>query len=583
MSAETAKIISRFIKFEAKSPAFPARRHRCTGRIRRVPSSSEELELLTAATVRSELLTGDLDRIETIFDILWYDLASRFAPELLRVVEGIPASAFDARPRLLHAVLLAHHRMSYAEGDQQQLRRALQFFVVTGQRYGKRLTAFTSTGDLMTAGTAAVISRRLRGDYKGSEALGSWTDSQITLGTVLPALPWLTVRAPTRPGWLSSERGLTATLAGSLDRATQLFTRARAEAGDPPYAHYARSSAVANLALLAAFRGHLDLARTWLAEFETSGSLPEWVEQLTATGAEIARTLIAIDEGEPVKAARLLGRMDRAALDTELWPFAAFASACYEAHFGDPHKGLRMLDIARQRHAALRPDPTTLTGELVLRAEAKLLLRVGAGTRVLNLADRHPEVESLMLYAAWAYLLAGEHHEAMLLSSEALQHHDLPVNDLIGHNLVQSVASLRTGRPEHAGSSFRTAIRLRSSPSHISPFLALRDDDLVELAQLAQVANPLGVGTVTARRNTPPSGPLVHVTPREREVLRALSSGMTAEQTAVRFGVSVTTVRTQIRSIYQKLGASHRREALAQAQHLGLLRSPRFTPQDRAG
>ncbi|WP_460888905.1 LuxR C-terminal-related transcriptional regulator [Promicromonospora xylanilytica] len=516
---------------------------------------------------------------------MWYDLPHRFAPEVLRAAQGVPASTFDDRPRLLHAVLLAHHRMNHAEDDQQQLRRVLQFYVATGQRYGKRLATLSRTRDLLTAGAAAVVSGRMRGDYNGSELLGSWTDGQLTLGTVRPSLPWLSARAAARPGWLSSERGLTAMLAGSLDRATQLFTRARAEAGDPPYAHYARSSAVANLALLAAYRGHLDLARTWLAELEAQEPLPGWIDQVTATGAQITRTLIAVDEGDPSTAAKLLDRMGRATPDTELWPFIAFANACYEADFGDPHKGLRMLDTARLQHGALRPEPTTMTGELVLRAEAKLLLRVGYGTRVLNLADRHAEVESLMLEAAWAHLLAGEHHEAMRRSSEALQHHDLPVNDLIGHHLVQSVANLRTGQSERAGSSFGAAMRLRSTPSHVSPFLALRDDELDELTKLARVANPLHVGTVTAtaRRNTPPSGPLVHLTPREREVLRALSSGMTAGRTAAQFGVSVTTVRTQIRKIYQKLGVSHRREALAKAQHLGLLRAPRFAPHDRAG
>lgn len=546
-------------------------------------TSPDGLDSLTDTEIRTNLGSGDLDRIEALFDTLWYDLASRFAPEILRAVEGIPSSTFDARPRLLHAVLLGYHRMSYAEGEHQRLRRALQFYVVTGQRYSKRLPALTRPGDLVTAGAAAVISGRMRGDYKGAEHLGAWTDAQVRLGTVRPALPWLSVRAAARPGWLSAERGLTAMLAGSLDRATQLFTRAHDEAGDPPYAHYAGTAAAANLALLAAYRGHLDLARTWLTTFDSSEPLPDWIEHLTTVGAEIARTFIAIDEGDPATAAKLLSRIGKVTRQMELWPFVAYANARYEAHYGDPHKGLRMLDTARQEHGALRPDPTTMTGDLVLRAEAKLLLRVGAGTRVLTLADRHAEVESLMLHAAWAHLLAGEHYEAMRMSAEALQHHDLPVNDLMGHHLAQAIANLRTGHPERGADSFLTAIRLRSTPAHVSPFLALRDDELDELSTLARVPNPLLNGAIPARHNTPPSGILVRMTPREGEVLRALSSGMTAEQTAEEFGVSVTTVRTQIRKIYQKLRVSNRNEALARAQQLGLLRSPRLTSHNRAG
>src|SRR5690606_19347356 len=116
-----------------------------------------------------------------------------------------------------------------------------------------------------------------------------------------------------------------------------------------------------------------------------------------------------------------------------------------------------------------------------------------------------------------------------------------------------------------------------------SPFLSLRDSELAELARLAGVPNPLrGIG-VRARRNIPPTAPLVHLTPREREVLGALSDRQTAEQAAARFGVSVTTVRTQIRKIYQKLGVSHRTEAIAKAQDLGLIRTSRAAPHGRAG
>jgi DNA-binding CsgD family transcriptional regulator len=533
--------------------------------------------------VRSGLLSGDIDRVETLFDAYWYDLPTRFGPEVLRTVDEIPGEVFESRPRLLHAALLAYLRASHAAGDDHQLHRTLQFYVVIGQRYGMRLGSFTRSGDLLAAGTAAVVSGRLRGDYAGSERIGAWTDAHVTLGPARPVPPWTPTPAATRPGWLSAERGLTATLAGSLDQATLLFTRAHAEAGEPPYAHYAGAVAAANLALLAAWRGHLDLARSWLEAFERSAPLPDWIEHQCGTGAATARALIAIDEGDPETAADLLGRIGPATRRVELWPFVAFADASYEAYFGDPHRGLRALDAARQRHGALSPDPTTMAGELVLRAEAKLLLRAGAGTRVLHLSDQHAEAHSLTLYAAWAHVLAGEHHEAMRLAAEAIQHNELPLNDQIGLHLVQATTSLRTGQDERARAAFSSAISLRAGRAHVSPFLALQGSDIDDLARLAHVANPLHETTITARYNAPPSVPLVHLTRREREVLRALSAGHTAEKAAAQFGVSVTTVRTQIRRIYQKLRVSHRKEALAKAEVLGLLRAPRLASHDRAG
>ncbi|MEV0891665.1 LuxR C-terminal-related transcriptional regulator [Promicromonospora sp. NPDC050262] len=548
-----------------------------------MPISSDEPHSLSDDLVHSGLISGDLDRIEALFDARWYDLASRFSPEVLRTLEEIPTKVFESRPRLLHAALLAYLRAGYAEGDHHRLRRTLQFYVVVGQRYGMRLGSFSRSGDLLAAGAAAVISGRMRGDYSGSERIGAWTDAHVTLGAAQPVPPWKPAAAAARPGWLSAERGLTAMLGGSLDEATRLFTRAHAEAGQPPYAHYAGTSAAANLALLSAWRGHFDLARNWLEAFERSGSLPGWIEHQCGIGAATARALIAIDEGDPDTAAYILRQIGPATESVELWPFIAFAKASYEAHFGDPHRGLRALDAARQRHAALSPDPTTMAGELILRAEAKLLLRVGAGTRVLHLSDQHAEIGSLILYAAWAHLLAGDHHEAMRLAAEANQCDELPLNDQMGLRLVEATTHLRTGHLERAGVAFLSAMRLRASRAHVSPFLALHDVELEELARLARVVNPLHGGTVTARYNAPPSNPLVHLTPREHEVLRALSTGQTAKKTAAQFGVSVTTVRTQIRRIYQKLRVSHRKEALAKAESLGLLRAARLASRDRAG
>ena len=59
------------------------------------------------------------------------------------------------------------------------------------------------------------------------------------------------------------------------------------------------------------------------------------------------------------------------------------------------------------------------------------------------------------------------------------------------------------------------------------------------------------------------------LTRREQEVLGALIEGLAAEQAAEKFYVSVATVRTQIRSILQKLGVSSQLQAVALARQAG--------------
>lgn len=51
------------------------------------------------------------------------------------------------------------------------------------------------------------------------------------------------------------------------------------------------------------------------------------------------------------------------------------------------------------------------------------------------------------------------------------------------------------------------------------------------------------------------------MTPREREVLKCLTRGMTTREISVELNLSVSTVKAHLGSIYGKLGVSNRTEA----------------------
>jgi LuxR family transcriptional regulator, maltose regulon positive regulatory protein len=70
-----------------------------------------------------------------------------------------------------------------------------------------------------------------------------------------------------------------------------------------------------------------------------------------------------------------------------------------------------------------------------------------------------------------------------------------------------------------------------------------------------------------------PSKPLLVEALSERElaVLRRLPSSLSNQEIASLLFVSLNTVKTQIKSIYRKLGVSSRHEAIERARHLGLL------------
>ena len=73
------------------------------------------------------------------------------------------------------------------------------------------------------------------------------------------------------------------------------------------------------------------------------------------------------------------------------------------------------------------------------------------------------------------------------------------------------------------------------------------------------------------------------LTPREVEVLTAMSEWLTTEEIAEKLFVSVNTVRTHVRNILTKLGVSRRNAAIREALRLGLFVPDARLPWRRAG
>jgi len=94
----------------------------------------------------------------------------------------------------------------------------------------------------------------------------------------------------------------------------------------------------------------------------------------------------------------------------------------------------------------------------------------------------------------------------------------------------------------------------------------LRNDAFME--QLVRAA----VGVRAAQPDATRSGRVLteHLTPAELRVLKLLPTS-TYPQIAATLFISYSTVKTHLRSVYRKLGAATRSEAIARAVGLGLL------------
>jgi DNA-binding NarL/FixJ family response regulator len=92
-----------------------------------------------------------------------------------------------------------------------------------------------------------------------------------------------------------------------------------------------------------------------------------------------------------------------------------------------------------------------------------------------------------------------------------------------------------------------------------------------------------GLVQALRRRGDVPKGPLL--SPREGQVLRLLQEGRSVPEVATELFVSLSTAKTYVARLYEKLGATNRAQALMAAVRLDLIHAPRVVtgvPRSRA-
>ncbi|HVV53416.1 MAG TPA: response regulator transcription factor [Polyangia bacterium] len=156
---------------------------------------------------------------------------------------------------------------------------------------------------------------------------------------------------------------------------------------------------------------------------------------------------------------------------------------------------------------------------------------------------------------------------------------DLGLPDRDGTDLIRALRAAEFRRPilvlTSATSDERVVAALRAGADGY----LFKDDIEVRLAiglrDLARGGAPLSPGAARAvlqqlgygqRALTIPA-----LTPREAKVLELLATGGGYSEIAQDLGVELNTVRTHVRSIYEKLGVENRAEAVNLAWNLGLL------------
>jgi len=114
--------------------------------------------------------------------------------------------------------------------------------------------------------------------------------------------------------------------------------------------------------------------------------------------------------------------------------------------------------------------------------------------------------------------------------------------------------------------------RLRAEIEGSDLTVADEVDDLAAARRSAVRADALLLATDASRRSSEVVEPLIEpLTPRERDVLSLLAEGLSNKGIAERLNISDQTVKFHVASIYGKLGASNRTDAVRVGFRRGLV------------
>lgn len=311
------------------------------------------------------------------------------------------------------------------------------------------------------------------------------------------------------------------------------------------------------IAMIHALSGELATAQRWV---DTALERP-WADSILneypGTVLRIAQAKIFLEHGDLDRAQEALDRVWHAISTVEHWPALAHLRAMIDISRGSSGEGLEQLRSLRAQRGPRSPASQVRLLDLT---ESSLMLASGDVASAHNLAPRVDDPPMLLIGAARMDVFFGQYERALQrLSSTAASGPEVRANRAV----LEAIALQRLGRDAEAALAARRARTIAGAHGLSTPFLLIAADD----RELFGAETPQNAAAIIAAMPAP------RLTERELVVLRALVDTGSVGEIAERLHVSANTVKSQRRTLYRKLAATSREEALAIALGHGLLSS----------
>lgn len=364
-------------------------------------------------------------------------------------------------------------------------------------------------------------------------------------------------------GFASVHIGISLITVGRFDDAIELLRRAhRVGAGT-----FIERDAAGKLALAHAMLGNLSAAENWIEIERRYPPLEPHSEMVVRPAGMVAHALTCIDKLDRNGALSILAELGPPDDREEFWGFIVYAHGLHSLVSGSPADGLRYVEHQLRRFPTMR-DRGAIVGPLLDSVRADLHLALGELNEAATLIgdSTHPATAPVR---ARIRLLAGDAADALRIVERYSNDVRCTSRDSIELTLVAAAACLAMGAHDAAAAHLHRAIARSTLTGLLRPFVTLPADALLELRSINPDIPELPAGSVAALTTTI----LPSLTEREMTVLRSLASTATIQQISTAHFVSINTIKSQLRSIYRKLGARSRQEAVHRARTLGLLAS----------
>jgi LuxR family maltose regulon positive regulatory protein len=372
--------------------------------------------------------------------------------------------------------------------------------------------------------------------------------------------------------------GVVEAWAGRLDAAAARFADAAASAAATGEAAHERADCLGYLALVEALRGRLSRAaeRAGQAADAMSHGGDDLTEHIIPA-ANVALAWVYLQQGETQEAHAQL-KLAEAALqsgqDKLVSALACVVAAQRRLAGGQVAPATDMIRRAAQDWS---PSPPAWLELMLIVLESRARAAAGDAPAAVATAQRAGRGPDAAAALAHAWLAAGDQQAARRALSPAGQD-----SRQLEVALAEARLSYSAGDGTHGRRCLERALRIAKPEQVRLPFVMerawlrqvlRRDPELVQPYRELLGSCVITPGTVPLAMIPAQAAPLVveRLSAREREVLTHASGMLSTAEIAAEMFLSVNTVKTHLRSIYRKLSATHRSEAVRRARQLELI------------